>query len=91
MPQATVSLIEEFRNVFSDELPNGLPHLLDIQHQIDLELGAILPNRPLYRISPSKHEESRQQVEELLVKRHMRESLSLYAVPALLTPKKNGS
>ena len=91
VPEATISLIEEFRDVFPEELLDGLPHLRDIQHQIDLELRVMFPNRPHYRMNPSENEELRSQVEELLVKGHIRESLSPCAVLALLTPKKDSS
>ena len=41
IPEETVSLIKEFGDVFLNELPDGLPPLRDIQHQIELEPWAI--------------------------------------------------
>ncbi|XP_040953670.1 uncharacterized protein, partial [Gossypium hirsutum] len=81
----------EFRDVFPEEIPSGLPPIRGIEHQIDLVPGAAIPNRPAYRSNPEETKELQKQVNELLEKGYVRESLSPCAVPVLLVPKKDGT
>jgi hypothetical protein len=68
-----------------------LPPLPRIEHQIDLILGASLPNHAPYRTNPEEIKEIQHQVQELLEKGYVRESLSPCDVPFILVPKKDGS
>ncbi|KAK1617504.1 hypothetical protein QYE76_023021 [Lolium multiflorum] len=77
----------EFQDVFPDELPHGLPPLRGIEHRIDLIPGAPLPNRAAYRTNPEDTKEIQRQIQDLLEKGYVRESLSPCAVPVILVPK----
>jgi hypothetical protein len=91
LPSSIVSLLQEYEDVFPDEIPHGLPPIRGIEHQIDFVPGATIPNRPAYRSNPGETKELQRQVSELLEKGHVRESMSPCAVPVLLVPKKDGT
>eukprot|EP00258_Populus_trichocarpa_P031844 XP_024447863.1 uncharacterized protein LOC112325487 [Populus trichocarpa] len=80
---------KEFEEVFPEEIPSGLPPIREIEHQIDFVPGASMPNRPAYRSNPEKSKELQRQVEELMSKGYIRESMSPCAVHVLLVPKKD--
>ncbi|XWS24710.1 hypothetical protein CRYUN_Cryun27aG0006900 [Craigia yunnanensis] len=75
----------EFDDVVQDEIPTDLP---SIQYHIDLVPDSVLPNKPIYRMSIKKYEELKRQVDEMLERGLIRESMSSCTVPALLVPKK---
>ncbi|XP_074288563.1 uncharacterized protein LOC141613717 [Silene latifolia] len=91
LPAEIEPLIHKFWDVFPKGLPSGLPPLRGIEHHIDLVPGAVLPNRPAYRSDPAATKELQHQIQELMSKGFVRESLSPCAVPALLVPKKDGT
>ncbi|GKE20569.1 RNA-directed DNA polymerase [Tanacetum coccineum] len=84
------ALLKPYSQVFPTEIPPILPPKRSIQHKIDLVPGASLPNKPAYRTNPQETLEIRKQVDKLLEKGLIRESLSPCAVPTLLVLKKNG-
>ncbi|KAL5744614.1 hypothetical protein ACOSQ2_027730 [Xanthoceras sorbifolium] len=91
VPERIKILLQEFQDLIPDEPPQQLLPLCDIQHAIDLVPRSSLPNLPHYRMSPTEHKELQRQVQDLLSRGFIRESLSPCAVPALLTPKNDGS
>ncbi|KAJ9535151.1 hypothetical protein OSB04_un001769 [Centaurea solstitialis] len=88
---AVCPLLEEFKDVFPSNLPPELPPLRGIEHHIDLIPGAPLPNKPAYRCDPEKTRELQRQVQDLIDRGYVRESMSPCSVPALLVPKKDGT
>ena len=90
-PEEVKSVLQEFKDVFPKELLDHLPSMHDIQHAIDFVPKATLPNLPHHRISPAEHVELQRQVEELLREGFVHESMSPCIVPALLTPKQDGT
>ncbi|XP_024010472.1 uncharacterized protein LOC112085485 [Eutrema salsugineum] len=91
IPSTLKHVLQEYRDVFPEENPEGLPPIRGIEHQIDFIPGASLPNKPAYRTNPVETKELEKQVTELMKKGHVRESMSPCAVPVLLVPKKDGS
>jgi hypothetical protein len=91
LPSVVVSLLQEYEDVFPNDVHSGLPPIRGIEHQIDFVLGARIPNRPTYRSDPEEIKELQRQVEELMAKGHVRESMSPCTVPVLLVPKKDGT
>src|SRR5262249_40265158 len=74
-----------------EEVPRGLPPLRGIEHQLDFIPGATIPNRPAYRANPEETKEIQRQVDKLVEKGFVRESLSPCSVPVILVPKKDGT
>nr|GFB80002.1 putative reverse transcriptase domain, zinc finger, CCHC-type, aspartic peptidase domain protein [Tanacetum cinerariifolium] len=90
-PSSMVPLLNEFKDVFPEEIPAGLPVIREIQHCIDFLPGASTLNKPTYRMNPKEFAELHRQVTELLEKGLIRESMNPCAVPALLVPKPCGT
>ena len=90
LPLDIQDMLSEFRDIIVDELPNELPPIRKISHHMDFNPGVNLPNKVTYRMTPQENEEIRKQVQELLDKGLIRESLRPCVVPTILAPKKDG-
>lgn len=47
-------LLEEYKDVFPNELPKALPPIRGVEHQIDLVPRAPFPNKPTCKSNPTK-------------------------------------
>jgi hypothetical protein len=90
LPEEIQKLLEEFVDIVVEELPCSLPPIRSISHHIDLILGGSLPNKATYILRPQKNEEVKRQVQDLMEKGLVRESLSPCVVPIVLNLKKDG-
>ena len=91
LPRSIVSLLQEFEDVFPEEILKGLPPIRGIEHQIDFVPGATIPKRPTYRSNPEEIKELQKEVGELMEKGYVRDSLSPCVVLVIFVPKKDGT
>jgi hypothetical protein len=91
LPPIVADILQEYVDVFPSEVPVGLPSLRGIEHQIDLIPCASLLNRAPNRTNSEETKEIQRQVQDLVDKGYVSESLSPCAVPVILVPKKDGS
>jgi RNase H-like domain found in reverse transcriptase/Reverse transcriptase (RNA-dependent DNA polymerase)/Integrase zinc binding domain/Chromo (CHRromatin Organisation MOdifier) domain/Retroviral aspartyl protease len=88
---AARQLLQEYRDVFPDTLPAGLPPSRDIDHRIELTPGATPPSRPTFRMSLAETDELKKQLSELVDAGFIQPSKSPYGAPVLFVKKKDGS
>src|SRR4051812_36949036 len=84
VPPSLMDVLQEFQDVFPEELPHGLPPLRGIEHRINLIPGAPLPNRAAYRTNPEETKEIERQINQLVSKGLIQVSTSPSAVPVIL-------
>jgi hypothetical protein len=86
----SISMVEEFMDVFPEELP-GMPPEREVEFYIDLIPGITpIANRP-YRMAPTELAELKLQIAELQHKGYIRPNSSPYGTPVLFVTKKDGS
>ena len=88
-PQAK-NILQEFEDVFPEELPLELPPERHVNHRIELESGSTPPWRPLYRASPPELEMMRGELDKLLASGAIQPSRSPYGAPVVFIKKKEG-
>ena len=59
-------LLEEFSDLFPEQLPKGRPPKRSVEFEINTVEGAVPPNKPPYRLSPKEHDELQAQIDDLL-------------------------
>ena len=83
-------LIQEYHDLFPEQLPKGIPPSREVKHRIDVEPGSKPPYRPPYRLGPAEQDELEEQIKDLLAQGFIRPSCSPYGAPVLFVPKKDG-
>ncbi|GJP62199.1 hypothetical protein CLOP_g19286 [Closterium sp. NIES-67] len=81
--------IQEYPEIFSDDLPSGLRPERPQDHEIKLELGTQPTVRTQWRLTQPELHELRNKLDYLLAKGFIQPSTSPLAAPILFTPKKD--
>ncbi|KAH0633445.1 hypothetical protein KY284_036231 [Solanum tuberosum] len=86
----SISIVNEFLDVFPDELP-GIPPEWEIDFAIDILPGTQPISIPPYRMVVAELKELKDQLKDLLDKGIIRPSVSPWGAPVLFVRKKDGS
>ena len=84
-------MLNEFQDVFPNELPNGLPPKRAVDHAIETIPGSEPPSKSTYRLSYEETAELKKQLGDLLANGHVKPSVSPYGAPVLFVQKKEGT
>src|SRR5437588_6402960 len=84
-------LLLEYKDVFPEELPHGLPPQRNVDHKIDVISGSEPFKRGIYPLSQQQLKVLREELDRLLELGLIRPSISPYGAPVLFIPKKDGT
>ena len=84
------SILDEFSDIFRQDLATGLPPQRDVDHHIELIPGAEPPHRAPYCMSLKGLDELKQQLQDLTEKGYIQLSVSPFRAPVVFVPKKDG-
>jgi hypothetical protein len=87
---ASISVVEEFKDVFLEELI-GMPPEREVEFYIDLIRGTAPIAKRLYRMAPTELAKLKLQITELQQKGYIHPSSSPWGAPVLFVTKKDGS
>jgi hypothetical protein len=85
-----VLVVNEFPNVFPEDLPGMLPNR-DIKFVIELKLGTAPIGRTPFRMTTPELVELMEHIKELLKKGFIHPSPSPWGAPVIFVPKKDGT
>ena len=86
LPVELQSMMRNFEDIIVVDFPSEIPLVRKISHHMDFIPRMSFPNKDSYKMNPQENEEIRKQVQGLLDKGLIRESLSPCAIPTVLTP-----
>ncbi|XP_055814138.1 uncharacterized protein LOC129883521 [Solanum dulcamara] len=91
LPLCIKRVLDDNKDVMPEELPQRLPPQREVDHQIELILGAKPPAMSPYRMAPPELAELRRQLKELLDAGHIRPSKASFGATFLFQKNKEGA
>lgn len=86
--KALKTLLEKYDQVFTDDLPDGMPPARSVDHEIELQPDASPPYRSSYQLSPAELVATKEYLTKLLKSGKIRPSKSPYGAPLFFVRQK---